>query len=141
MNRSPPRPTDIHAPSKINSQFSSRGKGPSRLIVRALTDRPTTTNPSSTEIRAGRRRGLMCRNKAGRFELASHARPKRGEITHQYHPPGNCGDGGRGSTGPPAAHCWICSMVLAAGGDYHAVSELPPHQCATSSGMPAKLRY
>lgn len=39
------------------------------------------------------------------------------------------------------ADCRICSMVLAAGGNYHAVSELPPHQCATSFGMQAKLRY
>lgn len=47
----------------------------------------------------------------------------------------------RGSTGPLPADCWICSMVLAAGGNYHAVSELPPHQCATSFGMLAKLPY
>lgn len=47
----------------------------------------------------------------------------------------------KGSTGPLPADCWICSMVLAAGGNYHAVSELPPHQCATRLGMQAKLRH
>lgn len=42
---------------------------------------------------------------------------------------------------PTPPHGWICSMVLAAGGNYHAVSELPPHQCATSFGRRAKLHY
>lgn len=35
----------------------------------------------------------------------------------------------------------ICNMVSAAGGNYQALSELPLQQCATGSGMPAKLCY
>lgn len=50
-------------------------------------------------------------------------------------------EGGGNATRPLTADWCICSMVLAAGGNYQALSELVPHQCATSSGMPAKLCY
>lgn len=145
-----------HTPSKINFPF--RPRFPARLSWEKafLTPRSVLmVQSSASKTRTGKiKTSHLPQQKKAKQQLLTlwlllMMQKETGSLLRDtFFPPystlvcyGLIRESGKCSTGPLTADWCICSMVSAAGGNYQALSELPLHQCATGSGMPAKLSY